>query len=255
MHGKDEKRRGFLFKELRGKIPVCVVCVHERGGNKMPLDYIGLKTLVPECCDFDSYDISLCSDEERQQLKEVLPSVKTIVVFGHHIESSIEWMWYPSKAERKNNTCGADLHLKAVVERVAKFINAKDAECEVIPYPGSCGIRFKTLASKTSMGELGDNYLFLHHEWGPWIHLRVLLTEAEMLKTNLNGKKQVCTHCNRCMESCPGRAIGERYFDGQLCGDTQNRIKKESEIPAGYLWKCEKCLRICPIGKPPAIIV
>lgn len=221
----------------------------------MTLDFIELKSLVPECCDIDSFDITICSDEEQRVLKEVLPGVKTIVVFGHHIESAIEWMWFPSKTERKNNTCAADLHLKAVVERVASYISVTDARCEIIPYPGSCGIYFKILASRTSLGDLGDNYLFLHNDWGPWIHLRVMLTEAEILKINRNEKKQVCIHCNRCLEICPGKAIGEKFFDGPLCGETQNRIKKELAIPEGYLWKCEKCLRICPIGKPPAAII
>lgn len=224
--------------------------------KNIKVDFDEIISLVPECCDIDLFDLSLCSDEERKSLKDFLPNVRTIVVFGHHIESSIEWMWFPSRAERNHNTCGADLHLKDIVKNVTECINSRNLRCKIIPYPGSSGINFKSLASKTNIGELGDNYLFLHNKWGPWIHLRVMLTEAVIFKRNIEGKKeQICIHCNKCIESCPGKAIGKDYFNGALCDSTQDRMKSEIKIAEGYIWKCEICARICPTGKSPEIIV
>ncbi len=218
----------------------------------MKINLETIKNLIPDCCDIDTFDISLCSNEEQQSIKDFLPDTKTVVVFGHHIESSIEWMWFPSKTERRNNNCAADLHLKTIVEKVAKFLSDGNIQNVIIPYPGSSGIQFKKLAAKTVLGELGDSYLFLHNEWGPWIHLRVLLTEADVLKDDLQSKKEpVCIHCQKCLDACPGKAIGMDYFDGLLCDETQDKIKIELQIPEGYIWKCEQCLRACPIGKIP----
>ncbi|HLW07260.1 MAG TPA: hypothetical protein VKY45_06825 [Marinilabiliaceae bacterium] len=222
----------------------------------MNLDEI--KSFVPECCDIDSYDISLCSQEEQRILREFSPGTKSIVVFGHHIESSIEWMWFPSKAERGNCTCAADLHLKAAVEKVAGYLCCRDKACTILPYPDPCGVLFKSLASKSAMGELGDSYLFLHKQWGPWIHLRVMLTEAEVKKDSIaratGEREEVCLYCNKCIESCPGKAIGKDYFNGLLCKETQDRIRCELKI-RGYIWKCEKCLRVCPVGEVPEGII
>jgi|LSQX01.3.fsa_nt_gb epoxyqueuosine reductase QueG len=182
-----------------------------------------IKSIVPECCDLDAYDISLCNQEEQMVLREFLPGAKSIIIFGHHIESSIEWMWFPSKAERGNCTCAADLHLKAVVEKVAEYLCSREKNCTILPYPDPYGVLFKNLASRSVMGELGDSHLFLHKQWGPWIHLRVMLTEAEIKNDSVaraaGGKEQVCLHCNKCIESCPGLSLEMREMPAGLsCG-------------------------------------
>ncbi|HHT47797.1 MAG TPA: hypothetical protein GXZ98_00690 [Firmicutes bacterium] len=57
------------------------------------------------------------------------------------------------------------------------------------------------------------------------------------------------------MESCPGKAIGKDYFNGLLCKETQDKIRRELKVVRGYIWKCEKCLRVCPAGKEPEGII
>ena len=103
------------------------------------------------------------------------------------------------------------------------------------------------------MGQLGDNFLILHPVWGPWIHLRVLLTDAEVNGQNKNLDKEICTHCGKCVSSCPGKVIGKGTFNGLLCGQTQLKMGEEID-QSTYIYKCEICLRACPVGiKPPEI--
>jgi len=41
-----------------------------------------------------------------------------VAVLGHHVEASLEWIWYPFASERGGITCGADLHAKAAIENI-----------------------------------------------------------------------------------------------------------------------------------------
>ena len=102
---------------------------------------------------------------------------------------------------------------------------------EILPYPGTCGISFKQLAAKTGIGEIGDSFLFLHREWGPWTHLRIALTNAETPKARQRDFDAVCTHCGRCIDECPGRAIAQGRHDLDACASAQSVLSKQVSIP------------------------
>ncbi|MGM0502521.1 MAG: 4Fe-4S binding protein, partial [Bacillota bacterium] len=139
-----------------------------------------IKELIPKCCTVAKIDINECYKNEKGDLKEFLPSVKSIIVLGHHIRDSREWIWTQMKSERDNCTCIADLHTKNVMKEIKNYVELEGYNSKIIPYPGPSGIRFKKLAEKTSLGEIGDNFLFLHKDWGPWVHLRVLVTNIKI---------------------------------------------------------------------------
>lgn len=208
--------------------------------------------LVPSCCEIGLADISDFTDEEQNELSRFLPDVKSLIIVGHHIKESLEWVWFPFGTERNNSTCAADLHVKSVIEKIDYFLKIKGYNNCIAPYPGGCGLNFKTIAERTGMGEIGASYLFLHREWGPWIHLRVLLSEAEIERKKVK-RKGICLNCNKCIEACPGNAIGENTFNGLKCNEKQLAEGKRLGMK-GYLYKCEICARVCPIGQVPGKI-
>jgi epoxyqueuosine reductase len=162
----------------------------------------------------------------------------------------LEWAWFPFSSERGGNTCAADLHAKSVIEGIERRLASGGHRAVVLPYPDVCGISFKRLAAHTEMGQLGRSFLFLHHEWGPWVHLRVLLTDA-VVTDGQRDRKNVCTHCGKCVEACPGKALSNEPHDQELCGLTQQGLRDALMIKAEYRFKCEACARACPVGKPP----
>lgn len=206
--------------------------------------------LVPECCDIATVSIKAFGPVEKSLLEDYMPTAKTAIVLAHHVTAALEWAWFPFETERLNNTCAADLHAKTVVEKLVGWLNNKNFAAVILPYPGRCGVAFKYIADKTNLGELGANYLFLHKEWGPWTHLRVLLTDA-VFADNKSEEIQVCDHCEACINSCPAGVIKEGMFDGIGCGEYQKLQLQEHGIAGSYIWKCEICARVCPKGAPP----
>lgn len=216
---------------------------------ELPLEEI--RANLPGCCEASVVDVASCSPEEAKFLRDMLPTACSVIVLGHHVKQSAEWRWFPFESERSGTTCAADLHARAVIERTAVMLKRMGAECAILPYPGRCGIRFKDLAVRAGLGQMGDNYLILHPQWGPWIHLRVLVTDAVYKGSPPAQSEEICIHCDLCREACPGGVIHENGFDGMLCDHTQNEEGRRLNIP-GLVYKCERCLRACPIGEVPA---
>lgn len=207
--------------------------------------------LLLSCCELGFAPVANCNGEEQYFITNLLPSAKTIIVLGHHVQQSLEWAWFPFQSERNGTTCAADLHAKNVIEKVAAVLAENGYAGAIIPYPGQCGVRFKDLAVHTRMGQLGDSFLFLHPSWGPWTHLRVLVTEAEIPARHEPFVEDICSHCGLCLALCPGQAIGEGSFNGLACDAAQTE-ELNRRIIAGHLYKCEICARCCPVGVPPA---
>ena len=206
---------------------------------------------IPFCCETDFLNISACSVEEQVLLREIMPSAKTVIVLAHHVKTFLEWAWFPLESERNNNTCGADLHSKNVLETIGCALKEDGHTYCCVPYPGRCEIRMKDIASRTALGQIGDNYMFLHSSWGPWTHLRLLLTDA-VIASNSGSCADVCIHCGKCASVCPAQAIGADSFNGVACGQYQG--SQHNGIKDNYLWKCNKCAQVCPVGTPPSQI-
>lgn len=210
----------------------------------MDLDQI--QAILPGCCEADALPRSALSADEIGKLECFFQGFQSIIVLAHHVRHSLEWVWYPFDDSPAGVVAPADLHLQRECDRVAAALEAVGQRTFALPYPGRCGIRFKDLAKKTGLGSLGDNYMFLHRKWGPWAHLRVLLTDKEIGHA-LPPCTDVCLHCGACSAACPSGAI-RNDFSGTICDSWQG--EQEKKIP-NYVFKCEICARICPVGKAP----
>jgi epoxyqueuosine reductase QueG len=205
--------------------------------------------LVPECCRIGFASIEEYDKDERVNVEAFLGDVKTVIVIAHHVMHSLEWVWFRFSTERLNETCPADLHTKSVSERICNKLNEKGYRSVLLPYPGKCGVTFKTLAIKTGLGELGDSFLFMNADWGPWIHLSVVLTDTDV-EFEKTICQEVCDHCGKCVVACPSGAIMENDFDGIKCRDKMRETSKTlGNVP--YIYECELCLRACPISEGP----
>jgi len=208
-----------------------------------------IAALLPECCRIGFAAVDAYKDSEREQIETRLPGTETVIAIAHHIQDSLEWTWLKFPAARGGETCPADMHCLTMAERIANKLGTLGFRSDIVPYPGICGLMFKTLAIPAGLGALGDNFLFMNAEWGPWMHLRIVLTDAEIQyapQTTDSG----CTHCGKCMAVCPVQAIASNGFNGLACR-TCMRETAVRVCDGSYVYECEECLRACPIGQPP----
>ena len=209
--------------------------------------------LLPECCRIGFASIDRYDAEERRMIEAFLPETQTVIVVAHHIMHSLEWTWFAFDAEPLGEICPADLHTRSMARRVCRRLDRAGHRSVLLPYPGQCGLMFKTLAVRTGLGQLGDSFLFMNVDWGPWIHLRVVLTDVPIAHKVVTAP-EVCTHCGQCRTACPSGAIMERDFDGLRCRDGMRGIRNAlGQVP--YIFECECCLRACPIGPKPRQVV
>lgn len=209
--------------------------------------------ILPECCSIGFASIDQYNIDERAKIETFLSDVTTIIIIAHHIRHSLEWIWFKFSGDGYNETCPADLHTRLTLEKICNKLNRKGFKSVVLPYPGQCGVMFKTLAAKTGLGQLGDNYLFMNKDWGPWIHLRVILTDVE-IDSDITGSQEACTHCGKCIEACLSGAIMENNFDGIKCRDNMRAIRNSLENMPN-VFECEVCLRACPVGEKPEEVI
>lgn len=210
-----------------------------------------LRTVLAQhpCCRAWAVPVSSLKARERAYFAAFAPDCETAVVLGHHVTTMAEWTWYARGEDGEG--CAADDHAQAVCEELTRAFSQKGYQSLIVPYPDTSGLRFRDVARATGAGQIGINAFLLHPEWGPWIHLRVMATDAPV-RTMPVPSGRVCVDCDICISACPAGAITRDGFDGLTC--RSYREARGEYVPVGpereYKY-CMTCAEVCPIGEKP----
>ena len=202
------------------------------------------------CCAVASVKVSDLRDREKHYFEEFMPKAVTAIALLHHVTTEEEWTWYaiPDGGER----CAADDHLRDMAYDIKNAIEKDGHDTELVNYPGISGLQFRFVAEAAGLGSIGTNAFLFHPTWGPWVHLRVMGTAAEIdLSPKLSGN-QYCDECGLCISECPAQAISEGSFQGLQCRSyRKGRGEYNPHGPDGVLPYCKRCILICPKGELP----
>ncbi len=100
----------------------------------------------------------------------------------------------------------------------------------------------KAIARLAGLGWIGRNNLLVHPQYGSRLRLASVLTNLELPPDSpIEGD---CGTCYRCLEFCPGGAIGRNLedFDLSKCIETMDRIRKVENIGSRI---CGICVKAC----------
>ncbi|MFC1770582.1 4Fe-4S double cluster binding domain-containing protein [Candidatus Margulisiibacteriota bacterium] len=111
----------------------------------------------------------------------------------------------------------------------------------------------KTVATRAGIGWIGKSALLINKKYGAAIRLTSVLTDLT-LPTGTSINKSYCGSCQKCVTSCPGKAIrGNNWklncersfiFDAFTCRQTAWALTKQ--FIGQPLTICGICISVCP---------
>ena len=150
---------------------------------------------------------------------------------------------------------GRDYHdvLKGRLKEVAGLL-ARDADCEVKVFVDTAPLMEKPLAQAAGLGWQGKHTNLLSREWGNWLFLGTVLTDAEL--TPDAPEMDHCGSCTACLDACPTDAFPAPYqLDARRCIsyltiEHAGPVAEELRARMGNrIYGCDDCLAVCPWNK------
>jgi epoxyqueuosine reductase QueG len=206
--------------------------------------------MLPPSCNLATAPIRAVAEREKQFFASFMPNAATAIVMGHHVVTEEEWTWYSSTGSEE--PCDADDHLRGLCEAIRHRLTQEGYHANLVKYPKESGLQFRFVAEAAGLGRIGVNAFLFHPAWGPWVHLRVMATTAELdNRPELSGD-QFCDACGLCISECPAQAISQDSFEGLRCRSYRKaKGEYDPQGPLGLLPYCLQCVWICPKGKQP----
>ncbi len=102
-------------------------------------------------------------------------------------------------------------------------------------------------ASKSGLGYLGKNSMFISNNYGPNCYIGLIYIKEEL--EFANELNMDCGNCNKCLESCPTNALNEYSVDCNLCISENLQNKKtlsNFKSHGNRVYGCDECIKVCP---------
>ncbi len=202
------------------------------------------------------------TEEELGDLGRSFGPVGSVVVLAQRIVDPVQTVAFRSATSREESLVAAtlgDALLRNTCWLVVEMLRAASHKAEIARNAryGNDGprhrISYKKAGALAGLGILGRNNLLIHPQWGPWLYLRTVVTDAT-LPPDAPVIFSPCQDCARCLSACPSAALSESGYDRQRCeqrhgprgpGTADMRLS-----PHGII-SCDECRRACPIDAAP----
>ena len=110
-------------------------------------------------------------------------------------------------------------------------------------------------AAACGLGVIGGNGLLLTGEWGSWVFIGCMATDAPL---EFPSAREIgsCIGCGACVRACPVGAIVGGRVDAESCLSAVSQrggmlMPREEALMRenGIIWGCDRCQEICPVNR------
>lgn len=143
--------------------------------------------------------------------------------------------------------------IKGRLKEIAYLI-AGDTGQDVKVFVDTAPLMEKPLAQASGLGWQGKHTNLVSQEYGSWLFLGVILTEAELTPTP--SETDHCGSCRACLDICPTSAFPAPYkLDARRCisyltiehkGAVDEALRP---LIGNRVYGCDDCLAVCPWNK------
>jgi len=183
---------------------------------------------------------------------DVMPDSKSIVVIGNHV-----WDEMLELAIRKGERWVYPGYFSLDAPRRAVTHRLEGMGYKAVTFHS---VSHKRLAQLAGLGNYGKNALIVNPDFGPWVRLAVVVTNAEM-RADQPFERDLCGDCEECIRACPVGALTPYKVDDTKClvgvhiaGGDVSRYEEvlgrhEPSFTKNSHLMCVECQRACKYGK------
>jgi epoxyqueuosine reductase len=196
--------------------------------------------------------------ERRGKPRALWPAVGSVVMLGLNYGPAIDPLAnlaYPDRASVSVYARNRDYHdlVKGKLKRVASRFAARTG-LAVKVFVDTAPLMEKPLAAAAGIGWQGKHTNLVSREFGAWLFLGAILTEAVLLPDP--AESDHCGTCRACLDVCPTKAFPAPYrLDARRC-ISYLTIEAKGQIPVEFrpaignrIYGCDDCLAVCPWNK------
>jgi ferredoxin len=204
--------------------------------------------------------------EEAGALGAQFGAIRSVIVLAQRIVDPVQLVRFYAGGTYDNSGVAAsfcDALLRDACWRVVEIIREAGYRAAVLRNQRygvddpRHSISYKKAAVLAGLGAFGKSQLLIHPEWGPWIWLRAVVTDAP-LAPDARTDFSPCDDCSLCIAACPSGALTEDGFNRAACegfaSDGLSLCGGRRISPLGR-FNCGKCVRACPIGLAPPLLI
>ena len=204
------------------------------------------------------------SAARRSDVRQVLPSARTVIVTGTVYNTKRPYSTEHNDATRglvARYAWGDDYHevLGARLERLLAWMREASPEAfDARSYVDTGPIQERVYARHAGVGWIGKNNCVIHPELGSWLFLGEIICSLP-LEVDPPALDQ-CGTCTLCIEACPTQAIvGPGVLDSTRC-ISYLTIEHRGAMPVAlepsvgtHVYGCDICQEVCPWNATPPV--